>query len=115
MLVTNPLHEPFHDLRPAIASSHCPLLGDAMGIVSADTFISHDFAAAIAVPPANSKIFLPCNIIVLVFLLPENVLWVYQQKKSPEQHPRLEGSGELRIIENCTTNLNDRYHEKPIT
>jgi hypothetical protein len=68
MLVTNPLHEPFHDLRPAIASSHCPLLGDAMGIVSADTFISHDFAAAIAVPPANSKIFLPCNIIVLVFL-----------------------------------------------
>ena len=75
--VTRWLQLAFHDLRPGIASSHAPSLGDATGMLSAEISRSQDLAAAIALPPASNIIFLPCNIISL-FLLRKKAGGVYR-------------------------------------
>jgi hypothetical protein len=63
--------------------SHCPSLGLAVFMMSADTFSSHDLAAAIAVPPANNKMFLPCSIIIFPFSFREEMRSGFTNKKSP--------------------------------
>jgi hypothetical protein len=105
IFVTKWLQLAFHDLRPGMASSHCPSVGDATGMMSADTFSSHDLAAAIAVPPANNRIFLPCNIIVFRFIYADIHVRGLPTKKAPEPLPRLAGSGLAKNhLENCNTN-----------
>jgi hypothetical protein len=85
--------------------SHCPSLGLAVFMMSADTFSSHDLAAAIAVPPANNKMFLPCSIIIFPFSFREEMRSGFTNKKAPEPLPRLAGSGVAKNhFENCNTN-----------
>jgi hypothetical protein len=65
---------------------------------SAEISRSQDLAAAIALPPASNIIFRPSNIIAFPFYFQEKCVWGLLTKKSPEPHPRLEGSGEEKIL-----------------
>jgi hypothetical protein len=55
-----------------MCDSQEPLIGDAVGMVLAAILIVQDFAAAIAVSSIDTIIFLPCNIIPIIFLMFNN-------------------------------------------
>ena len=73
--VTKWLHEADHDLRPAIECSQPPSVGLLTLMRSAWMFTSHDFAAAIAVPPIFSMTSFPFINIVVSFPIAQKSGW----------------------------------------